>query len=268
MSEPVEPAAETPEPEVPAPAPQPHKRMSKLARVAAIMASIGWLFIALGEFSDATFLLNELRIEIIKRVTNSYEYDVIGKIHVGNTMDFIEGLVGKPQVSRDLGDGLSSNYFFTDKYLLTLIYKEGRVEAFTVLALEEGFAPEVPGLGGEMTALGSFAYAVLPLRPEIYAVDDSRVLSDYLEAIETELPGRFVDLYLGTIAYGIGGTGPEVERLARATVSGSEEQVRAARANLRRKLHPNLFGRGEVALEVIEKSLLSTSEYADYSSSQ
>jgi hypothetical protein len=153
-----------------------------------------------------------------------------------------------------------------DKYLLTLMYKEGRVEAFTVIALEEGFAPEVPGLGGEMTALGSFAYAALPFRTESYAVDDSRVLSDYLEAIETELPGRFIDLYLGSIAYGSGGTGPEVERLARATVFGSEEQVRAARANLRRKLHPNLFGRGEVALGVVEKSLLSASEYTDYSS--
>lgn len=230
-----------------------------------IGTAIALIFLTLGSYSEAADLIREGYTEVVSKFTHFYEYEMIEKLHVGYTVSYIEKLVGEPQVSRALGGGISSNYFFTEKYLITLFYyKEERVIAYTVLTLEEGFKPSISGLDDEIGRIGEFLYAALPAGPEKQLVAHSRVASYYLESIDTELSGRFLDLYMGTVNYGAGGTGTHIRSFSKSKVFGSDEELRAASAELRTHLRPNLYGRGDVPLEMIEKSLLSTAEFMDY----
>ncbi len=235
-----------------------------LNRIYATVGTVGWVFIGLGSFSDASLLLNDMRTEIMSNFTNAYEYETIGSLHVGNTVSFVEEIVGEPQVSRDLGDETSANYIFDDKYLLTLFYREQRVTAYTVLAVQDDFNPEISGLDDAIGGIGEFFYTALPGVPERQVASDSRVASYYIESIDTERLGRFLDLYIGNVIYGVGGTGPNVSAFSKSLVYGSDQEIRAASAKVRSDLRPNLFGRGEVSLEMVEKSLLSTAEFLDY----
>lgn len=248
----------------PEPAPAPAQRPGFYTRGSAVVATIVWIFIGLGTFSDASLLINDLRIELMSIFTNTYEYETIGKIHVGNTVSFVEEMVGEPQVSRGLGDGVSANYFFSDKYLLTLFYKDERVGAYTVLPLRDDFAPDISGLSDSIGAIGEFTYSQLPAPPEHFLLDDSRTASYYIESVDTERSGRFLDLYMANLFYGVGGTGPKISALYKKSVYGTDEEIDALLKDLRGSVHPNMFGRGELPLAKIEKSLLTTAEFKDY----
>ena len=242
----------------------PPAKKGVFGRLVAIIASIGWLFIALGNYSDAQQLIRDTYRDFMASFTNKYEYEVLADIHVGNTIFFVEDLLGYPKVSKGVGDGVTANYFFDKKFLLTLLYEQNRVAAYTVLVLQDEFNPEISGLEDSLGRIGEFTYARYPVPPKKFLFDDSRTASYYLESIDTERSGRFVDLYLGSVAYGISGTGAEIRALYKESVFGEEEAEGPSLEKLREALRPSLFGRGEVPLEMIEKSLLTTAEFRDY----
>ncbi len=237
-------------------------RFGRWARFTAVIAPIAALFIMAGEASDAAFLLQEMGKKVVALFSNRVEYDVLASIHEGNTVAYVEERVGTPQVSRVLEEGLTANYVKDPKYLITLFYRGPRVAGFTVIATRDAFAPEVDLGGGDDPPLGEFTFSEAPAAPKAMRVDHSRSTSYYLETLETGPEGRFVDLYLGSIAYGAGGAASEIDALYRAQLH--DRDVAASQRALRESARPNLYGEGRLSLDQIEAALLTNAEFQSY----
>ena len=244
---------------------EPAKKASGIwARFTQIIMPIAGLFLMLGEASDAAFLLNDMSRSVIEVFSNRVEYDMLEKIHVGNTVTYAESILGDPQISRAMGDDVTANYFHSSKYLVTLFSRDDRVEAFGVLALQDGFSPSVELGGLGHAELGEFAFSDTPTRAVEMAVDHSRTTDYYLESLESGPAGRFVNLYLGSVGYGTGGASPAIGELYSAVLDGETRAVSEARTNLRASGKPNFYGEGLLSLKLIEASMLTNAEFNNF----
>jgi hypothetical protein len=112
-----------------------------------------------------------------------------------------------------------------DDYLLTLFYNDERVVAYTWVSLDEGFQPEVVLSSGEMGEIGEFVFADMPLEAKGYSLDDSHIVSYYLENLEGGQAAGLVDTYLGNVQYGAYGADEGIAGLYQAEVNGDQSSV-------------------------------------------
>ncbi len=196
--------------------------------------------------------------------TPSAGADVLSRIHEGVTVAFAEGLVGTPQLTREVGDSVTANYFERPEYLLTLFYRGSTVAGFTVVSTDDAFAPEVRLDTGDARPLGTFTFADSAGFPKQADAAAGRSLTYYVEALETGAARRFVDVYLGSIDYGAGGAAPEIKDLADAILHDREPDTREAALALRASARPNLYGEGRLSMAQLEKSFLPHATFESY----
>ncbi|UZE95308.1 ETEC_3214 domain-containing protein [Alkalimarinus alittae] len=237
---------------------------AKYDKTKTILLGFLALVIALGEYTEAVSLINEARENILILFTNDLEYETLGKIHVGNTVAYVEGLVGSPQVSRAIDEDTVANYFYHEKYFLTLFYREDRIAAYVVVPLIEGFQLPVLETDSETFELSEFTYSDYPANPTHYVIDHSKTSSYYMEILDSGRSGLFVNTYIGTTTYGTGDHPKAIADLYEKEVHGSDEEITTLQASLRSNTRPNLFGQGSISLELIEKSLLTAAEFKSY----
>lgn len=220
--------------------------------------------IALGQFSEAVTLIDDGIDWLRSKFTNSVEYDLLAHIKVGNSAAYIAELLGSPQVTRSVDDQITANYFYNDKFLLTILSADERVVAFTVIPLVEGFRPNIPAASDRAFNLGEFSYSSFPGNPESYLVDHSKVISYYLEILDVGRTGLFFKVYLGNVVLTGDGVEDHVVAMYNKEVMGSDSEIATAQTSLRQQLKPNFFGMGNVGLEPIQKSILTAAEFASY----
>ena len=163
--------------------------------IIAVAATI----MALGQFSEAVTLIEDGMDWVRSKFTNEVEYEMIANIHVGNTMDYVVDIMGNPQVSRTINDNITANYFYNEKFLLTVYFGEDRVSAYTVAALREDFQPTVTTIDDNPWRLQEAAYQTFPANPDMYMIDYSKVTSYYLESLNNGRIGLYYNTYLGSI---------------------------------------------------------------------
>ena len=102
--------------------------------------------ITAGQFNDTKDLASSIYEATLTHFTHSIEYDLIEKIHVGNSMEYVKSLVGEPHVLKrsSLNLELQFHYYSKAKYHLTLISKDDRLVGYSVFPLKDGFAPKIP----------------------------------------------------------------------------------------------------------------------------
>jgi hypothetical protein len=233
-------------------------------RFSLFIIPVAGLFLTLGEASDATFLLQDMGRSVVELFSNRVEYGTLERIHVGNSTSYVESILGDPQVVRSIDDGVTAKYFHSSKYLLTLFDRDGRVEAFTVLALQDGFSPKVELGGLGSSELGAFAFSDAPAPAHEMAVDHSRTSDYYLESLDSGPSGRFVNIYLGSVGFGSGGASPRIGDLYSALLEDDQSAVAVAQSNLREQGTPNFYGEGELSLESVEASLFTNAEFSNF----
>ncbi len=229
----------------------------------AILTTVAALFITLGEASDAFFLTRDLSRELYSKLTHSLEYETVGRLHSGITSEYASTLLGAAKVSRNVGNGIVARYFESPKFIVTLFESEGRVAGWTLVPRIEGFEPPVELSGGRELRLGQFTFADASGQDPMTAVDHSRLTSFYLERLETGASDRFVDVFLGSVPYGPGGSADAIADLYEAEVMGTPREVEAAVREMRRA-SPNLYGEGSLELEQVRGSILTNAEFEDY----
>lgn len=216
------------------------------------------LIVTLGEWSEAIDLIT-LGVETTRsQFTNSVEYERLDHLHVGNSVQYVEGIIGSPEVIRNIDEGLTANYFFDRKYLLTLFYKEGRVTALTILARREDFHYTF----GDDHQLLTEPFSNFP-RPKSYSVDHANTGSYYVESLSLGRVGMFLTQFLGIVDYG-GKESSEIPRLYDAEVRGETRQIENRLKALRTNQVPNFYGEGELPLAALQKSLLTPVEFNYY----
>lgn len=222
------------------------------------------LTIALGSYSEAIALIGDGWDSVKSQFTHEVEYETLAKIHVGNTVVYAENLIGSPQVSRDIAEGVVANYFYNDKFLLTLFYQNDRIAAYTVLPLMPDFQPRIYAAEKKSLHLGQFNYAQFPGNATHYLIDHSKTASYYLERLELGRAGLFVNSYLANVEYRNTQQSELIPALYEKEVHGTDDEIIASQGGLRNSLVPNLYGEGELGIEYIEKSLLTDAQFNAY----
>lgn len=244
----------------------PDKQAIKLAfteKLKNILVSMAALMIALGEYSEAISLVDDAVEYLQKQFTHELDYEQLQKLNVGNTVAYAESLMGAPQVARMIDEKTSANYFYTEKYLVTLFYRDDRVAAYTIAVLEEGFEPKI-SKQSEL-AIGEFVFTQYPAKISHYSVDFSKAVAYYLENQSSGSSGMFVENYLGSLEYAAGGVDREqLASLYKADVHGTEEEFFAVLEGYRESSYPNFFGQGELSLAEVERGLLTEAEFKNY----
>ena len=172
--------------------------------------------------------------------------------------------MGSPQVSRAIDAETVANYFYHEKYFLTLFYREDRIAAYLIIPLKEDF--QLPVLESDTLSLelSEFTYLKFPANPTHYVIDHSKTSSYYMEILDSGRSGLFVNTYLGNITYGIEGHPHIIGKFYEKEVHASDEDIATLQTTLRSETIPNVYGEGNLGLELIEKSLLTAAEFESY----
>ena len=228
-----------------------------------IFIPVGVAIISLGSFSEAFILVDDFIIMVKSKLSHEFEYELLEDIHVGNTLNYVEDIMGAPAVVKRLNDTIEAKYYFNEKFLLTGYYEGERVSAYTVIALKSDFSPEVPW--DEDKRLGEHEFVDYVTQTTGYSFDNANTNRFFIESASTELKGFFQSAYLGTIQYGKGELQqPLLDEIYNAEVFASDEEAVGLIENFRSKTEPNLYGQGELDIEVIHKGLLSNGEFLNF----
>ncbi|SMF35624.1 hypothetical protein SAMN02745866_02261 [Alteromonadaceae bacterium Bs31] len=219
--------------------------------------------ISLGSFSEAFILVEDLYVSLKTKFSNQYEYDTLSKIHVGNTQAYVEELLGAPAAIKNIDEGLDVNYFINEKYLVNGYFTNGRMVAFTVVAIADGFSPALSWYNGK--ALGEGSLQSFNEQAQAFTFDNAKTNRFFIELIPNELSGFFQNSYLGAVQYGQGSVNQELlAKVYDSEVYGSDEETIVHIATYRAQANPNFYGQGELDINAIQKGMLSNGEFLNY----
>lgn len=228
-----------------------------------VLLPVGITTITLGSLSEAFVLVDDFVVWSKTKFSNTYEYELLGQVNVGNTMTYVEDIMGEPAVVKSIDNNIEAKYYFTDKYLLTSYYHGERVSAYTVISLADHFSPNLPW--DKNTALGESELADNTDIPTAYSFDNAPTNRFFIESSDTELKGFFQQAYLGSIEYGKGTIDPVgLENIYKAEVYGSNGESEALIETYRSQAQPNFYGQGELNIDLIQKGLLSNGEFLNF----
>ncbi len=232
-------------------------------KVVSWVAALTLPVIALGNFSEAIMIVESATDRAISTFTNIPEYKDLGYLRSGISLGYAREIFGTPQVSRNLEQELSAEYFFDEKYLLTLLVKSGEVAGFIVISLQEGFAPPVFGeWGGD---LGEFTFAELKGMPDEFVADWTKNSATYLESVNLGGGSLNQKAFAGWVNYGDGSRVQGLAELYQSVLLGGDSE--ALRKALRESTKPNVYGWGNVSLGDLTASILSPADLGHYLSS-
>ncbi|MAM86088.1 MAG: hypothetical protein CME36_02110 [unclassified Hahellaceae] len=233
-------------------------------RFRSIFFAVAATIIALGQFSEAVTLIEGSVVQLKSRLTHSVEYELLDQIHVGNTEGYIENLLGQPQVSKAIDDGIEARYYYNDKFLLTIFVADKRVAAHFVVPLKNDFTPVVVENDNTDFELQQSVFSAYPANPKTYVVDHSNTVSYYLEELDSGKAGLFFHTYLGYVSFTQKPADQHLVSLYEAVVHGDIDSELAVQSKLRENSSPNLHGRGTLDLVLIQKGILTGAEFANY----
>lgn len=231
-------------------------RQKAVSWVAALTLPV----IALGNFSEAIFLVESATDRAISTFTNIPEYKDLGYLRSGISLDYAREIFGTPQVRRNLRPELSAEYYFNKKYLLTLLVHSQEVTGFTVISLQDGFAPSVFGEWGG--GLGEFTFSELKGMPAEFVADWTKNSATYLESVNLGGGSLNQQAFAGWVNYGDGSTAQGLAKLYQSVLLGEDSgELRKA---LRESTKPNVYGWGNVSLGELTASILSPTDLGHY----
>lgn len=231
-------------------------RQKMVSWVAALTLPV----IALGNFSEAVMIVESAVDRSISTFTNIPEYKDLGYLRSGISLEYAREIFGTPQVSRNLGSQLNAEYYFDEKYLLTLLVKTGEVAGYTVISLQEGFAPTVFGEWGGN--LGEFTFAQLKGLPGEFVADWTKNSAAYLESVNLGGGSLNQKAFVGWVNYGEGSSIEGLAELYRSVLLDGDTEV--LREALRESTKPNFYGWGNLALVDLTASILSPTDLGHY----
>ncbi|WP_144821109.1 ETEC_3214 domain-containing protein [Marinobacter piscensis] len=231
-------------------------RQKTVSWVAAITLPV----IALGNFSEAVMIVESAIDRAISTFTNIPEYKDLGYLRSGINLDFAREIFGMPQVSRNLEQGLSAEYFFDEKYLLTLLVRSGEVMGYTVISLQEGFAPPVFGKWGGN--LGEFTFSELKGIPGDFVADWTKNSASYLESVNLGGGSLNQKAFAGWVNYGDGSSVHGLAKLYQSVLQDGDSET--IRKTLRGSTKPNFYGWGDLPLSDLTASILSPIDLGHY----
>jgi len=246
------------------------KTQTSLMMVAALMISAG-------QFNDTKDLFSTIYEATLTHFTHSIEYDLINKVHVGSSMDYMKSLVGEPHVIKrsKLNSALQFHYYSKEKYHLTLISTDDRLVGYSVFTLKDGFAPKIPF----SEELGLKTLAQDHKTTGTYSYDVGNLLY-FIESQDLGKEQMFLTLMRGYVEYGA--TAQEnpalmnnkqnvaklIETLdQKAIFAENKKALVTPLEDIRQTIYPNFYAVTELEPIIIAEALLTRYEFQMFTKS-
>jgi len=243
---------------------------------------IAALMISAGQFNDTKEIFTSSYEGILANFTNTIEYELIDKIHVGSSIEHIKSLVGEPHAIKrsKLNDKVRFFYYSKGKYNLTLIASEERLVGYSIYTQEDEFSPQLPfSENHDDDPLGSKSLFDSHNKMGVYSFDIGNLVY-YIESQNLGKEQMFLTLIRGYVEYG---AVPNVEAVdidnkvalkkkidlldEKATFSESEEELEKVLNQVRKLVFPNFYAVTELEPAIISEALLTRYEYQMFTNS-
>ncbi|WP_127026062.1 ETEC_3214 domain-containing protein [Rheinheimera mangrovi] len=238
-----------------------HLFFQKIRSVAFTLAA---LVLAIGQWADFRDVVTSTYEGFITHFTDKVELKQLSHVRVGANLSFLETLFGPAKLIKvkDSEKKSQYRYYDNDKFLLALAVENGRVSAYQIISLQEGFQPSI---GFSKNLLNSEALQNIQKFDGTFSTDTVN-LRYYLEQATLGREGMFFEQQLGFIEYGSGSqTYAELEQInEQLLLAGDNEKLLPIVEKLRAKLIPNVYSIGELSLEQAADMLLTRYEFHAY----
>lgn len=242
--------------------------LSASQKIRNVLFTLAAVMIGFGQWNDTKELAIEIYETSVSSFTNNVEYAALEELSVGITRDYLESVVGSPKVIKVSGvdDAVQYEYLFDDKYLLTTFMEADRLVGYSVIALQDEFAPLLPfsetsenpeGEQINVTAITSMGL----LYPQSY-INDYRNILFYMENRELDITGLFLQRSVGYVNYSF----DEVNDISELIMSLQdaemfEDDPTDIVKEIRTELTPNFYAVGDISPTLFADALLTKYEY-------
>lgn len=239
-----------------------------MTRMTEVIVSIAAFSIAIGELDTTVQTVSNYYKTFVSEYTDKYDYDKLSKIHVGNTLFYLETLFEKPVVTKDLqieNKTYNVYYYYKGKYLLTVFFLGKRMVAYTVINFKDTFYPTVNWI--ENKQLGKFSFAEANNIMD-YTLDSSAAMTSILQIHDYGRQGFFRQYYYGYIHYAANAENNKSTLQMIGDASNYEvlgdEAFDKTFDQLQKSFKPNMYGVGEIDLMLLRRSIMSELEFKSY----
>lgn len=246
---------------------------SKQTFLYRVFVSIALAMISFGQFNDTRELLGDLYDDVTARFTHQLEYDKLGQLSIGRTIEYVDELLGPPEVRKQSSyyEGLSYQYYDIGKAVITVFNHNGRMSGFVVIPTVSDFSPTmlyVDETLGEQTIASAFT------NPGDFYFDANNLVY-FAEAQDLGKQFLFMQLVTGFVEYSELATVDENTAPAEQTISeigtlndlllaDDQDQLAEQIYRFRENHFPNFYGFTELDPSLIAESLLTRLEFVTY----
>ncbi|WP_234494188.1 ETEC_3214 domain-containing protein [Vibrio maritimus] len=236
------------------------KHLSKAKSVAFSVAAI---IVSIGTWSDteAVIISNYQRVEAT--FTNTNEYNLIDKINVGHSFEYLSSLTGVSQAvkSSKIDEEVRFYYYNFRKFLLSVAVKQGRVASYSIQALVPDFNVNIPFSNAQLDQQS--LSRVISVPDESYF--ESGNSNFYLDSISLGRDAMYNTLMVGSFQYITfdSDMDKKISKLDDAFVLGDEKREQELKSAIRSR-SANTFVIGELTEPLLIEMLLSKFEYSAY----
>jgi len=238
---------------------------------------IAALMISAGQWSDTKEIFTSSYEAIIENFTHSLQYEMLEKIHIGNSIDYVKSIVGEPNVIKrsKIDPNVLFQYYDEGKFNLTLISADSRLVGYSVFTQKEDFLPKVPF----SEDLASLNITDAHKTQGVYSYDIGNLIY-YIESQDLGKQQMFLTLIRGYVEYGaipsVKDINPEfkksllplIEKLDQKVIfSDNEEEISTVLSDVRKAIYPNYYAITELEPAIIAEALLTRYEYKTFTKS-
>ncbi|KGJ99065.1 ETEC_3214 domain-containing protein [Thalassotalea sp. ND16A] len=250
---------------------------SYVKRVQTSIMMFAAIMISAGQWADTRELAIDLYEDGVAIFTDQLEYEVINRINVGNSVQYVQSFYGEPQIIKrsKLNQSILFQYYTKDKYDLTLITSDSRIVGYSIYPKVDGFAPNIPFL----EKLGDSSLRKMSDQPGNYHYDINNLFY-YLESQELGKQQMFLTVIRGYLEYA---AQPQPSKIAvnyktsllssfealnkQEMFATNDEEVLPILDELRKKVIPNFYAITELKTDIVAESLLTRYEYLMFTES-
>ena len=234
-----------------------------VAKAKSVVISIAAIVISIGGWNDTETVLVNTYQKIKTNFTHENEYQLIEKLTVGHSFDYVRQTTGFPQAVKasTIDRGVKFNYFYFDKFLLSIAVKENRVAAYAIQALQNDFMAPIPYT--EYTLYESSLAEIIKQPDKNYI--ESGSVNFYLDAIELGRDALFHQLMVGMYSYTTSNAlqTNTISKLDDAYLFDNTQEINS-NLGLIRSSEVNTFSISELPDDIVLEMMLTKFEFMSY----
>ncbi len=229
------------------------------------------LLVSAGQWNDSKELALSLYSSFVENFTHTLQYELIEKINVGNSVQYISSVIGEPNMIKrsKLDPEVQFFYYNKEKFSLTIMLGKERVNGYSVMSKVDDFEPKIPFA----ETLGQVTLASANSGDYSYNFDTGNLIY-YTESQDLGKEKMYLSLVRGYIEYAANLATEDDDAQYRNKIHGqldklmqqetfgeNEQSLTSTISGIRGLVRPNYYAISELSNSIMAESLLTRFEF-------